>query len=173
MNWFDYVIVGVIALSVVISIFRGFVRDALALLVWVFAVWIAWAFFRDLSEHLVPWIDVPSLRLAAALAILIVGVLLVGGLITYLIGELVDRTGLSGTDRLLGTVVGAARGVVLVAVLVLIAGLTPLPQDDWWKESRLVGYFEETAIWLRELLPPDVAERFKFGIDPVISSYSP
>ena len=110
------------------------------------------------------------MRLAAPLAILIIGVLLVGGLVTYLIGELVVRTGLSGTDRLLGTVFGAARGVLLVAVLVLMAGLTPLPQDLWWQQSELIGYFEEAAIWLRELLPEDVAERFQFGIDPIISS---
>ena len=170
MNWLDYVIVGVILLSVVISLFRGFVREALALGVWVLAGWVGWAFFRVLAQQLTPWIEVPSLRLAAALAILIIGVLLVGGLVTYLIGELVDRTGLSGTDRLLGTVFGAARGVLLVAVLVLMAGLTPLPQDLWWQQSELIGYFEEAAIWLRELLPEDVAERFQFGIDPIISS---
>ena len=169
MNWLDYVIIGVIALSVIISVFRGFVREALALLVWAIAIWVGWAFFRDLAERLL-WIDLPSLRLAVALGILIVGTLVIGGLVTFLVGELVDRTGLSGTDRLLGTVFGAARGILLVAVLVLIGGLTPLPQDPWWNESQLVGYFEEMAIWLRDLLPSDVAEHFTFGIDSIISS---
>jgi len=169
-NWLDYVIIGVIALSVVISFFRGFIREALALLVWACAVVVAWAFFRELAVHLEPWIGVPSLRYAAALAILVIGVLIVGGLVTYLVGELVERTGLSGTDRMMGMVFGAARGVLLIAVAVLIAGLTPLPEDPWWQESSLVSYFEETAIWLRELLPDDVAERFHFSIDSVISS---
>jgi membrane protein required for colicin V production len=169
-NWLDYVIIGVIALSVIISVFRGFVREALSLLVWALAVWIGWTFFRDLAAHLTPWIDLPSLRLAAAMAILIVGVLIIGGLVTYLIGEIVERTGLSGTDRMLGMVFGAARGLLLVAVLVLLAGLTPLPQDPWWGDSLLVGYFEEMAIWLRDLLPSDVAERFRFGIDTVIQT---
>ena len=170
MNWLDYVIIGVIALSVIISVFRGFVREALSLLVWALAVWIGWTFFRDLAAHLTSWIDLPSLRLAAAMAILIVGVLIIGGLVTYLLGEIVERTGLSGTDRMLGMVFGAARGLLLVAVLVLLAGLTPLPQDPWWGDSLLVGYFEEMAIWLRDLLPSDVAERFRFGIDSVIQT---
>lgn len=172
MNWLDYVIIGVIALSVIISVFRGFVREALSLLVWAVAVWIGWAFFRDLAEHLTPWIELPSLRLAAAMAILIVLVLIIGGLVTYLIGEIIERTGLSGTDRMLGMAFGAARGVLLVAVLVLLAGLTPLPQDPWWQGAALIGYFEEMAIWLRDLLPSDVAERFRFGIDSVIQKAS-
>jgi len=171
-NWLDYVIIGVIVLSVVISVFRGFVREALALLVWAFAVVVGWTFFRELAVHLEPWISVPSLRYAAALALLVIGVLIVGGLVTYLVGQLVERTGLSGTDRMMGMVFGAARGVLLVAVMVLIAGLTPLPEDPWWKDSQLVSYFEEVAVWLREQLPEDVAERFHFSIDSVISSAS-
>lgn len=169
MNWLDYIIIGVIALSVAISLFRGFVREALALLVWAIAIWIGWTFFRELAEVLEPWIDVPSLRLAVALALLMVATLLIGGSITYLIGELVERTGLSGTDRLLGTVFGMARGVLLVAILVLMAGLTPIPADPWWQESQLVGYFEEIAVWLRDLLPEDVASHFNFGIDKLLS----
>ena len=169
MNWLDYVIIGVIVLSVAISLFRGFVREALALLVWAIAIWIGWTFFRDLADRLEPLIDVPSLRLAVALAMLMVGTLIVGGAITYLIGELIERTGISGTDRLLGTVFGAARGVLLVAVMVLITGLTPIPADPWWQDSQLVGYFEEIAVWLRELLPEDVASHFNFGIDALLS----
>jgi len=171
-NWLDYVIIGVIVLSVAISFFRGFVREALALLVWAIAIWIGWTFFRELADRLTPWVDVPSLRLAVALAVLIIATLIIGGLITFLIGELIERTGLSGTDRLLGTVFGAARGVLLVTVLVLIAGLTPVPADPWWNESQLVGYFEEMAVWLRGLLPEDVAGHFNFGIDTLVSPAS-
>lgn len=172
MNWLDYVIIGVIVLSVVISFFRGFVREALALLVWAIAIWIGWTFFRELADRMTPWVDVPSLRLALALAVLIVATLVIGGLITFLIGELVDRTGLSGTDRLLGTVFGAARGVLLVTVLVLIGGLTPMPADPWWNQSRFVGYFEEMAVWMRGLLPEDVATHFKFGVDALVPQES-
>ncbi|MEN8174994.1 MAG: CvpA family protein [Pseudomonadota bacterium] len=165
MNWFDYVILAIVVLSVVVSVFRGFVREALAVLVWIVALWVGWTFFRDLAVHFEAWIKEPSLRFALALAVLIIGVLLVGGLITYLIGEVVDKTGLSGTDRVLGAVFGLARGVLVVAILVLFAGLTPITGDTWWQESRLVGYFEEVAFWMRGLLPEDVAEQFRFAGD--------
>ena len=88
--------------------------------------------------------------------------LVIGGLVNYLIIQLVERTGMSGTDRLIGMVFGAARGVLLVAVLVLLAGLTPMPEEGWWLQSSLVGYFEELAFWLRDLLPPEISGRFRY-----------
>ena len=54
---------------------------------------------------------------------------------------------------LLGMVFGVARGALLVCALVLLAGLTPFPQDPWWQDSVLVPYFEELALWLKDLLP--------------------
>ena len=71
---------------------------------------------------------------------------------------------MSGTDRFIGMIFGAARGVLVVAILVLLAGLTPLPQEGWWLQSSLVGYFEELAFWMRELLPPELADRFRYTV---------
>ena len=88
--------------------------------------------------------------------------LVIGGLIDYLVIQLVQKTGLSGSDRFIGMIFGAARGVLMIAALVLLAGLTPFPGDPWWQESRLIPYFEELAVWLRDMLPEDVAEKFRF-----------
>lgn len=161
MVWVDYVILGIIGLSAVISLVRGFVREALSLVVWVAAFWVSWAFFRPLAAQL-DWFTVPSVRLGASFAILFVATLMVGALLNFLVGQLVEKTGLSGTDRLIGVLFGAARGGVLVAVLVLLAGLTPLPNDPWWQESQLIGYFQELAIWLKTLLPEDIGAKFRF-----------
>lgn len=163
MTWFDYLIIAVIAISALISLWRGFLREAFSLAVWVLAFWVAWSFFRDLAPHLAEWIDTPSIRLGLAFAGLMVITLVVGGLVTFLLAQLVEHTGLSGTDRLVGMVFGGARGVLLVAALVLLAGLTPLPDDPWWRSSVLVPYFEELALWLRDLLPSDIAERFRYA----------
>ncbi|MEW7979938.1 MAG: CvpA family protein [Candidatus Sedimenticola endophacoides] len=161
MTWVDYVIIGILILSALISLVRGFVREALSLAAWVVAFWVAWTFFRELATRL-DWFTVPSVRLGAAFAILFIATLMVGALLNFLMGQLVDKTGLSGTDRLLGMFFGAARGAVLVAILVLLAGLTPFPNDPWWTQSHLIGYFQELAIWFKELLPPDIGERFNF-----------
>jgi membrane protein required for colicin V production len=163
MAWLDFVIIGIISLSAVISLIRGFVREAFSLAVWFLAFWVSWSFFRDLAVQLEPWIDTPSVRLGVAFTILMVVTLVIGGLVNYLIIQLVERTGLSGSDRLIGMIFGIARGVLLVSALVLLAGLTPFPGDPWWQNSHLVPYFEELAVWLMELLPEDIAQRFQYA----------
>lgn len=162
MAWLDLLILGIISLSAVISLIRGFVREAFSLAVWVLAFWVSWSFFRDLEVPLRAWIGSPTVRLGIAFAALMIVTLVIGGLVNYLIIQLVERTGMSGTDRLIGMVFGAARGVLLVAALVLLAGLTTLPEEAWWVHSTLVGYFEELAFWLRDLLPPEIADRFRY-----------
>lgn len=162
MIWLDFLIIGIILLSALISLVRGFVREAFSLAVWVLAFWVSWSFFRDLEVPLRQWIDSPTVRLGIAFAGLMIVTLVIGGLVNYLIIQLVERTGMSGTDRLIGMVFGAARGVLLVAVLVLLAGLTPMPEEGWWLQSSLVGYFEELAFWLRDLLPPEISGRFRY-----------
>jgi membrane protein required for colicin V production len=155
-------IVGIILLSALVSLVRGFVREAFSLAVWVLAFWVSWSFFRDLEVPLQAWIGSPTARLGIAFAALMIATLTVGGLVNYLIIQLVERTGMSGTDRLIGMIFGAARGVLLVAILVLLAGLTSLPKEDWWLESTLVGYFQELSFWLRDLLPPEFADHFRY-----------
>ena len=162
MGWLDLLILGVILLSTLISLVRGFVREAFSLAIWVLAFWVSWEFFRDLEVPLRAWVASPTARLGIAFAVVMVATVTVGGLVKYVIIQLVERIGLSGTFRLIGLVFGAARGVLLVAVLVLLAGLTPLPEEGFWVGSTLVGYFEELALWLRDLLPPEIAERFRY-----------
>ena len=166
MAWLDIVILGIILLSALISLVRGFVREAFSLAVWVLAFWVSWSFFRDLEVHFQAFIDSPTMRLGVAFGLLMLMTLAVGGLVNYLLIQLVERTGMSGTDRFIGMIFGAARGVLLVAVLVLLAGLTTLPQESWWEESRMLPYFEELALWLRDLLPEDLAGYFRYASLP-------
>jgi membrane protein required for colicin V production len=121
------------------------------------------AFYEDLATMLSQWISVPSAQKITAFAILFVCVLLLGAIVNFLAGKLVDRTGLTATDKLLGIVFGVARGGVIVAILVLLAGLTPLPQDPWWQDSQLIGYFQELAMWLRNYLPSEIADNISYA----------
>ena len=89
MTWFDYLIIAVIAISALISLWRGFLREAFSLAVWVLAFWVAWSFFRDLAPHLAEWIDTPSIRLGLAFAGLMIVTLVVGGLVTFLLAQAV------------------------------------------------------------------------------------
>lgn len=166
MIWIDYAILGVVGLSALISVVRGFIKEALSLLGWIAAIWIGLAFCEDLGALLADKISVPSVRIALAFFALFVATLFATGLIIYLVGLLVEKTGLSGTDRMLGVIFGVARGVIIVGILVLLAGLTPLPNDPWWRESILVPHFERLAIEIRGLLPADIAQYFEFRPKP-------
>ena len=157
MIWVDYFLLAIITISALLSLWRGFVREALSLASWIVALWVAMLFFHDLSNWLARWIDTPSISDVVAFTILFVSTVVLGGLVNLLAGQLVAKTGLTATDRALGMVFGIARGVVIVAVLVLLAGLTTLPQDPWWSESVLLRHFQDLALWLRSFLPPDVA----------------
>lgn len=166
MIWIDYVILGVVGLSALISVVRGFIKEALSLLGWIAAIWIGLAFSEDIGALLADNISVPSVRIALAFFALFIATLFVAGLIIYLVGLLVQKTGLSGTDRMLGVIFGVARGVLIVGILVLLAGLTPLPNDPWWRESILVPHFERLAVEIRGLLPADIAQHFEFRPAP-------
>jgi membrane protein required for colicin V production len=167
MNWADTAILILIALSALISVLRGFVREALSLAGLAAAVWVGLRFGPELGVLLEPHIEVPSARGVAAFVILFVLVLIVGALINHLAGKLVQKSGLSGTDRMIGVLFGVGRGIAIVALLILAAGLTALPQDPWWRESRAIGHIEPVALWLRGLLPTEMSEHFRFPSDPV------
>lgn len=166
MIWVDFVILAVIVISAVIAFFRGFLREAIGLAIWVVAFWIAFQFAQPAATLLTEWIGARWIRVAAAFAAIFIGVLIIGAVFNYLIGKLVSQTGFAGTDRALGTLFGVLRGVVVLVVLVLLAGLTPIPSDDWWNRSVFVPHLERGAIWVRGWLPPDLAREIRFDAAP-------
>jgi len=172
--WIDYVIFAVIGLSAIIGLFRGFVREALSLVAWGAAIWVALTYtelFADyLEPYLKPYTEQPSLHSIAAFALLFLGTLTIGGILNYLVSLLVRKSGIGGTDRFLGVFFGIARGGLVVAILVLLAGLTSLPQDPWWSKSRTLPYFEELAESLSNFLPEDIAKDFVFDPSKIISN---
>lgn len=157
MNWADYAILAMLGLSVLMGLWRGFVVEVLALAVWMAAFWVAWLIGPVLAESFSASISTPSVRILLGYALCFVAVLIAGAIVTFLMRKLVQGSGLSGSDRLLGMVFGLARGLALVTLVVLLLGFTPFAQDPWWRESRLLPGFERSAHWLRERLPAEVA----------------
>ena len=160
MVWVDYVIPGIIVFSALFSLMRGFVREALSLIGWITAFWLALRYANPLAELFLSSIAIPSVRIVIAFTILFVLTLMLAALINHLAGHVVRRTGLTNTDRMVGMVFGVARGGVVVCILVLLAGLTTIPQDPWWGESMMIGHFESFALWLQANIAPEIDGTF-------------
>ncbi|MFK5985837.1 MAG: CvpA family protein [Pseudomonadota bacterium] len=162
--WVDYFILVIIFISMIISLLRGFVREALSLAGWIVSIFIAFAYMNQLALLIQPKLSsLPASVLnLLAFSILLVIALIVAGLLNNLIAKLVDKTGLSGTDRAIGMLFGIARGMVLIGVLVLLAGFTMVPQDLWWKQSLFLVHFQQLAVTLSGFLPSDLAMKIHY-----------
>lgn len=152
----DIIIIGIILFSLFVSLWRGFVREVLSLVGWVVAFLVASQFYPSMSELL---LEIDSdylknsdyLRNGIAIAILFLAVLIVSGIMNALLGKLVDKTGLSGTDRVLGAGFGILRGIFIVAaILFFLDTFTRFSQSDLWKESELIPHFNFIVKWFFE-----------------------
>lgn len=151
LNWADWTLLAIVAVSCVLSLLRGFVKEALSLLSWIAASFVAIAFHERLAAVFSKWITTPSIRTVLAFAALFVMTLLLGAIINWLVHQFIVGAGLSGLDRLLGMAFGAARGLLLgLALLMLLPMALPsVREDGWWVESKLIPYYVACEDWAR------------------------
>ena len=163
MTLFDVAVVGLLFVSILLALFRGLVREIIALAAWVVGVVVALVYAGDLARVFVGWKISPAVAQVLGFAALFVGVLIVGGIVGALLSRMIRAIGLGWLDRLLGGAFGFARGVAILIVLVLIAGITSLPRHDWWQDALLAPPLVAAALQFREWLPPAWAERLDFS----------
>ncbi|MGX2948829.1 CvpA family protein [Frederiksenia canicola] len=154
----DFIIIGIIVFSLLVSLWRGFVREVLSLAGWVIAFFVASKFYQPMAQLLLQFDSVylnnsEYLRNGIAAGILFIAVLIISGIINALLAKLVDKTGLSGTDRVLGAGFGILRGVFIVAaILFFLDTFTAFSQSELWKESKLIPHFDFIVKWFFEQL---------------------
>ena len=162
MTAFDYAVLGIVGLSVIVSIWRGVVREVLALLSWVVAFVIAQGYAHTLAAWLPSAIANPSLRLLIAFIILFLLVLLLTALVAILVSKLIRSVGLGPVDRGVGAIFGLLRGMLAVLILVLLCGLTSVPQHPVWREAMLSPPLEAIAVSVAPMLPDELARRISY-----------
>lgn len=151
MNWIDLTILTILGLSTLLSVKRGFVKEALSLLAWVAAFFVSTAFSARLSAQLVELISSEPLRYACAYVILFAATLMLGSLVNLLLSQVIKVTGLSGADRVLGTVFGFTRGlVVILVVLFVLRAAMPAADQQFVQESMLLPHLEMIEQWARQ-----------------------
>ena len=161
MTWFDYAVVTIVGLSVLLAVFRGVVREIAALAGWVAALILSGLFAQQLAQ----WLPASlSLMLRAVIAYLVIflTVLLLSGIVGMLVAKLFHAAGLGFTDRAIGALFGLLRGAVIVFVGVMFAGLTGLPKEPFWREAALSGPVETAVLAAKPALPKDLAQRIRY-----------
>ncbi len=162
----DWAIIAVVGLSIVLSLWRGFVREAVSLAGWVVAFTIANMFVGKMEAALAPWIVNATGRYVAAYAILFVGTLIMANVLGAVGTQMVRVTGLSLLDRVLGTAFGFARGIIIVLVVVYVLRQLAPPQSlKWLDQAQLMPHVDMLAQWVEVLF-----SRYKSGQALIISS---
>ncbi|WP_322045770.1 CvpA family protein [Paraburkholderia sp. J67] len=155
---FDYAVMAVMGLSALRGAWRGFIGEIFGLIGWI-AAFVVGCRFVDRVVPFIPahWPGGALTQWLIAFALIVIAVVLVAGVGNALLTRLVQVSGLGGVDRSLGMLFGLVRGVVLVLILVVLAGLTELPQQDFWRKALLRPYAEQGVHELKPLLPETLA----------------
>ena len=164
MNELDYAIIVVVLVSMAIGAWRGAMRELINIGGWVVAFIAAHAFSGALAPFFADWMAEPIYRSVVSWIVIFVAVLIFAALLASLLSELVRKLGLSGLDRMLGATVGLLRGVLVVIVLALVAGMTKFPQSALWKNASLTPPIEVAALYARALLPESLASRILYRL---------
>jgi len=161
MTWFDYAVIAIVGLSLLLAVIRGVVREIAALAGWAAALILSGLFAQELAQWL-PIALSPVLKAVIAYLAIFLGVLLLSGLAGVLLAKLFRAAGLGFTDRAVGALFGLVRGVLIVFVAVMLAGLTSLPREPFWREAALSGPIETAVLAAKPALPKDLAQRIRY-----------
>ncbi len=162
MTAFDYVVFSIFIVSIVLSIIRGFIRETLSIAGWIVAFIIAGAYASYFEQFIPAEITGDALRFSIAFVLAFLSVLLMTALVTMLLITLIKGIGLGFIDRLLGSVFGFLRALIIVTLIVLIAGLTTIPSQGFWQQAVLSRPLEVIAMHVLPWLPNDLAKRISY-----------
>jgi len=157
----DLLIAGVVLISLLVGVFRGFIREVLSLVSWGVALWVGWRFFKPASAYLENTISSEPVRQIAAFAFLFIAVLIVLTVASHFLSKLFKLSGIAFIDRLLGAVFGLGRGVLIMSIVLILGGATALPKESWWKDSALAPMLQPVTDFLLSVMPKNTSNRFQ------------
>ena len=155
MGGFDWIIAAILLVSVLVGIFRGFIKESLSLMSWILAIWLAFSFCTQTGEFIHQYINIPApkFREWAGFALVFISTLFVFSIITYLVTKVFVRGPIKGVDRVLGFGFGAARGAAIVVALLVVARGFGMESSEWWQNSQHIDKFEPFTKLVEDLFP--------------------
>ena len=152
MNWTDYFLIALIGISCIAGLLRGLLREVIALVTWVLAVWIAWQYAPALEPHLGGALASEAVRPWAARAIIFMIVVLIGTAIGVGVSRFVRLSLFIGVDRFFGGIFGLLRGWVIAGLFVIACQALRLDAEPWYRSSMLLPYAQHSANVLRSMV---------------------
>lgn len=162
MTIFDYAVFVIVGLSVIVSLMRGLIGEVLSIAGWIAALYVAKTYAVQLIPLLPDSISGQGLRVLIAFLVLFVVTLLLSGLVSKILSSVFSKVGLGWINNILGAVFGFGRGLLIVSVVVFLAGLTKIPQDDRWKNAMFSATFEAFVIQALDYAPNYLKKQIDF-----------
>lgn len=159
-HWLDYSIVVLVGLSVITGLLRGFVKEIIALGVWIVAIWAASNYSQMVDPWVQPYIQDKMARGITSFMAILLATLVIGSVFNVILSLILRRSGLSGPDRLLGTGFGFMRGIFMVALVMVVVQMTSLPYQQYKNQSKLYAQFDPLVHWLSGYMP-NILEKVK------------
>ena len=164
MTGFDYAIIAILGASVLLGAWRGMVSEVMALGAWIIAFFVARQWGEQVGMQLLaPYLTVPFWQVAGGWILLFVASILAVSIFRVLARKTLHAIGLGFFDRTLGMMFGAARGVLLILLLVAVGGMTKLPEEPWWQQARLAPLAEQGVTYIKPWLPDDLAKHIAYA----------
>jgi membrane protein required for colicin V production len=163
MTYFDYLVIGIVGISLLFGLWRGVVGEIIALAAWGVGIFAAIEFGASVGHSVFAGLSDPALRTLAGCVVIFVGILVTMAVLNMVVRSMVKALGLSVSDRLLGMIFGLARGVLVCMVLVGLGGMTSAPTQAWWRNATLSAPLETVVMAVKPWLPDDLAKRIRFS----------
>lgn len=158
MSWLDWVLLAVLLFSALLGMWRGLVYEVLSVAGWVAAFVLAQAFAADVGAWLPMGDAAPPLPLAAGFVVVFLATAFGAGLLAWLVKKLVESVGLRPVDRVLGSLFGVLRGVVILLAFAVVVNMLPTKSRQWWQGSPVAEMLTSSLHTLKPLLPEAVAK---------------
>jgi len=161
MPWIDIVIIAFFAISILIGVYRGFVKETLSVASWVLAAFVAFRFGEQASVYIKPYVTKEPLDLAIAYVAVFLVSLILFAIISHIISQIFESSGMKGIDRSIGSIFGALRAAVIIVVLILVGRFMAMDNQQWWIDSGFIPYFEPLVEWFKSYLPADIIAKIE------------
>jgi membrane protein required for colicin V production len=152
----DYVIIGIIFVSLLLGLFRGFAKEIISLAAWVLGFFAALKLSPTVDQWLVPYLPHAMARYVLSMVGIFFVVVLIGCIVNKIIHAFLKFTGFGFLDHMLGLVFGLLRGLLFVVLILLLIRVTPFQQEAVFAQSELSPYFQPIVERFSANIPNDL-----------------